>query len=100
MSTLFTISSSWHDSVWLYEKLAFASAGDSIVLLQDAVLAAQSPISLASFLAKCQASKVTVYLLHDDLLLRGIDNKYPDIAQLDYAGFVEQVTKHDKQVSW
>lgn len=100
MSTLYTISSSWHNSVWLYEKLAFAQAGDSILLVQDAVLAAQSPTSLTSFLAKCRASEVSVYLLRDDLVLRGIENKYPEFELLDYAGFVEQVALHDKQVSW
>lgn len=100
MSTLFTISSSWHDSYWLYEKLAFAKAGDSILLLQDAVLAAHSSLSLSSFSAKSRSLGVSVYLLSDDLKLRGIDNKYSDIALIDYSGFVQLVSKLDKQVAW
>ena len=100
MTTLFTISTSWHDSHWLYEKLAFAKAGDSILLLQDAVLAAHSPVSLSSFLAKCQSLDVSVHLLSDDADMRGIDSKYADIALIDYSGFVTLVSQYDKQVAW
>ena len=100
MNTLFTLSNSWHNSHWLYEKLAFASDGDAILLLEDAVLAAHSPLTLASFIAKCQAANVSIYLLGNDLELRGIDNKYPDITLVDYLGFVDLLTKYDKQVAW
>lgn len=100
MSTLFSISGSWHSGVWLYEKLAFAKTGDSILLLQDAVLAAHSPLTLASFLAKCQAASVAVFLLTEDVVLRGVENKYPEIDMVDYGGFIELVAKHDKHVAW
>ena len=48
MSTLFTVNKSWHNSVWLFEQLLFSSRGDVIVLIEDAVLALQSPITLGS----------------------------------------------------
>jgi len=100
LSTLFTLSRSWHDSVWLFEQLAFASKGDAVLLMQDAVLAIHSPLSLGSFLAKCQTNGIAAYCLQEDASLRGVDNKYSQIKLIDYAGFVELVALHKKQVSW
>ena len=100
MSTVFTLSKSWHDSVWLFEQLAFASEGDAIVLLQDAVLAAHSDISLASFLAKCDALNISVFALEQDCQTRGINNKYEQLSLLSYSGFVDLVCQHEKQIAW
>ena len=100
MSTLFTLSRSWHQTTGLFEQLAFAQKGDAILLIEDAVLAMQSPITLASFISKCANADVAVYALLDDLRLRGIDNKYCEINLIDYAGFVELVEEHSKQVAW
>ena len=100
MSTLFTFHSSWHESAWLFEQLGFASQGDAILLLEDSVLALQSPITLASFLAKSSAQQIKVYALADDLRARGIDSKYPQVTQIDYAGFVDLVAQYEKQVAW
>jgi tRNA 2-thiouridine synthesizing protein B len=98
--TLFTLIQSWHDSVAVYEQLAFASAGDTILLTQDAVLALQSQITLATFLAKCESLGVMVAALSEDCHLRGIKPHCSLVKMIDYAGFVELVCKHDKQVSW
>ena len=100
MSTLFTISKAWHDSVWLFEQLCFASKGDTILLIEDAVLSAHSPVSLASFIAKCQALEVGIFVLGDDCKMRGIENHYSGLIEIDYQGFVDLVTKHSKQVAW
>ncbi len=94
------INRSWHEQVALFEPLCFAQSGDTILLLEDAVLAMQSPITLASFLAKCQANQISVAALLDDCRLRGIDNKYPQIDLVDYTGYVDLVIAHDKQVAW
>jgi len=100
LSTLFTTSKSWHETTWLYEQLCFASSGDSILLTQDAVLALQSPLTLASFVAKCHSQSITVRALKEDLQLRGIDNQYTQIELVDYSGFVDLVERHNKQISW
>ncbi|NND82857.1 MAG: sulfurtransferase complex subunit TusB [Gammaproteobacteria bacterium] len=94
------MSRSWHESIWLYEQLAFASPGDAVLLTRDAVLATESPITLASFLAKCEAQGVSVYVLAEDLKLRGVDNKYQNCHAVDYGGFVDLVIQHDKQIAW
>ena len=98
--TLFTLMQSWHDSVAVYEQLAFARSGDTILLTQDAVLALQSQITLASFLAKCESLGVIVAALAEDCQLRGIKPYSSLVKMIDYAGFVDLVCKHDKQVSW
>lgn len=120
MSTVFTINQSWFNRPAVYEQLAFASSGDAIVLIEDAVLALQSPISLASFLAKCERLSISVYYLINDCRLRGIDIQYShdqsDLAEantahvrasesnaiqaIDYAGFVALVADHAKHVAW
>ncbi len=100
MSSLFVLNRSWHDTVWLFEQMAFASEGDAILLIEDAVLALHSPISLGSLLAKCCSMNITVYALKSDCDLRGIENKYSTISMIDYAGYVQLVIAHDKQVAW
>ena len=100
MTTLFTISRSWHNNHWLFEKIAFASPGDAILLIEDAVVGLQASLTLASFIAKCSAAKIGVYALKEDVLLRGVDNAYPEIQLIDYVGFVELTIQHGKQVAW
>lgn len=100
MTSLFTINRSWHNSTWLFESLAFASRGDAILLIEDAVLGIGSPITLASFITKCKMQGVQVYALEDDTRLRGVKNQMPDVSLVDYAGFVALITQFDKQVAW
>jgi sulfur relay protein TusB/DsrH len=99
-STLFTLSESWHDSIWLFEQLAFASEGDAILLLQDSVLGLQSATTLASFTAKCESKNVALYALKDDVDLRGITNYYSNITLISYQEFVGLVVNYEKQVAW
>ena len=94
------LNRSWHEQVYLFEQLCFAQNGDAILLAEDAVLALQSPIALASFLAKCQANNIELFALLDDCTLRGIDNQYDQIELIDYKAYVELVIAHDKQVAW
>ncbi len=100
MSALITITESLFNRPSLYEQLAFASNGDSILLIQDAVLGLQSPIALASFLAKCDVQGIGVFALQEDCDLRGIDNQYNTISLVDYAGFVALVVGNEKQIAW
>jgi len=100
LSTLFTINRSWYQHAWLFEQLAFASRDDAILLIEDAVLSLQSPIALASFTAKCEAKNISLLVLSNDLQQRGIENKYKTIQPIDYAGMVDLVGRHDKQVAW
>jgi len=100
LTTLFTVNQSWYNSAWLYEQLIFASEGDTIIFMEDAVLGLASPISLASFLAKCQAAKISVHAVGEDLAMRGIVNQYASVELLGYDEFVDLVVSTDKQVAW
>lgn len=99
-STLFTLQQSWHKAPWMYERLAFASKGDTLLLVGDAVLALQSPLSLASMLAKCAAAQIAVCALEPDLVARGISNQYPEVELIDYGQFVSLVERYEKQLAW
>lgn len=94
------MNQSWFDRPSLYENKAFATEGDSILLIQDAVLALQSPIALASFVAKCRSNNIGLYALNGDCQVRGIVNQYAEIKLVDYTGFVELVAIHQKQLAW
>lgn len=100
MSTLHTINKSWHNSAWLFEQLLFASKGDVILLMEDAVLALQSPITLGSFMGKCAAMNITVVAQSEDCSLRGVDSQYYAVELISYAQLVALVVEHDKQVAW
>lgn len=100
MSTLFTVNKSWHNNAWLFEQLLFASRGDAVVLMEDAVLALQSPITLGSFLAKCLAMDIKVVAQEEDCSLRGIKNQYAEIELISCADLVALVVSNDKQVAW
>lgn len=84
----------------MHERLAFASQGDAILLMGDAVLAMQSPLSLASFVAKCKAANIRLFALQPDCSYRGIESHYQAIELIDYRRFVELVTEYAKQVAW
>ena len=100
MATLFTLKDSWYQSPWLHERLAYATNGDAILLIEDAVLALNSNVSLASFLAKCSAQNISVYALQPDVQARGIENQYAEVAEVSHQGFVELVVQYQKQVAW
>ncbi len=100
MSTLFTFNKSWHQAPWLYERLGFASDNDAILLLEDAVLALQSPLSLASFLGKCGARSIRLFALQSDIQARAIENCYEEIQIINHDEFVKLVVEYDKQVAW
>lgn len=84
----------------MFEQLCFATSGDAILLIEDAVLAAHSPITLASFLAKCESRGVTVYVLQEDMQVRGVHNQYKQLKPVPYTGFVELTEKHERHVAW
>lgn len=100
MSSLITFSQAWSQSNRLFEALGYAQSDDAILLTGDAVLAMQSPLSLASFVAKCQAQNIRLYALQTDLELRGIENQYPAIEIIDFSDYVKLVVQHSKQVAW
>ncbi len=71
-------------------------AGDSLLLLEDAVYHLRRPGELALL-----PPDLPVYFLAQDLRARGLGEKLPAMASpVDYDGFVELCVRHDKTVSW
>lgn len=97
---LITLTESWHRSPWLYERLAYASPGDAILLMQDAVFALQSPILLSSFIAKCTAQEVSIYCLNVDCEMRGIEASQHPVQRINDQEWLELVLRYDKQVAF
>ena len=100
MASLFTLSKSLHNAVWLYEAKAFASAGDAIVLVEDAVYDLQSNRLLNSFVAKSAVAQIQLYALADDMRTRGVISNKADVKALSLAEFTQLSLDCDKHIAW
>ncbi len=101
MSTLHTINKS------PFERSAFMSAlnhlrpGDTLLMIEDAVVGGRKGSAFAERLENA-AKTCTVCILEPDLAARGMGkNETIQAAKLvDYGGFVELVTSHDRTQAW
>jgi tRNA 2-thiouridine synthesizing protein B len=101
MSTLHTINKS------PFERFAFTSAlnhlrpGDTLLMIEDAVVGARRGSAFAGLLENA-AKTCSVYILGPDLAARGMGkNEMIQAAKLvDYGGFVDLVTGHDRTQAW
>lgn len=81
--------------------MARIAAGDSVLLIEDATVVAVGDTSWREQLkAACQTTKW--FVLQPDLLARGMDGKQliEGFTAVDYEGFVDLVTEHDRVHSW
>ena len=81
--------------------LARASAGDAVILIEDAVIGAMDGTSL-QLVADALSKGITVCALKPDLEARGLANGniMKGVKPVDYADFVDLVTEHDNAQSW
>ncbi len=95
---LHTVTRSPFQSQSLTQCLRYASAGDEILLLEDAVIAGLAEnINLDSI----KKIGVRIYLLQADVLARGLLDKCDkNLDLIDYKGFVLLTVKHDKHMRW
>jgi tRNA 2-thiouridine synthesizing protein B len=101
MSTLHTINKS------PFERSAFISAlnhlrpGDTLLMIEDAVVGARRGNAFAGLLENA-AKNCSICILGPDLAARGMGkNDMIQGAQLvDYGGFVDLVTSHDRTQAW
>ena len=77
------------------------SEGDAVLMIEDAVIGARRGSAVAAMLEDAMKSG-TVYALAADLSARGInpEQTVPGTKIVDYGGFVDLVTQHDRTVSW
>jgi tRNA 2-thiouridine synthesizing protein B len=80
--------------------LAAAQPGAAVLLIEDGVYAATRGNAAESKL-RAALARLEIYVLAPDLEARGMANSVSDGVKLvDYAGFVELVTKYNTCQSW
>lgn len=87
----------------LMSCLGHTLAGDSVLLIEDAVVGAITGTSIAPDLQiAMKEQSVAVYALGPDLAARGLntDRVLPGIQIVDYAGFVDLTVANERNQSW
>ncbi|PFG55128.1 tRNA 2-thiouridine synthesizing protein B [Vibrio sp. ES.051] len=80
----------------LEDAILVCSVHDDILLIEDAVYAANSQHRAFS-----QLKSSSVFALESDIHARGMANRIsPSISVVNYLGFVELTAKQDKSSTW
>lgn len=98
---LHLINKSPFDRNALDSCLRLATAGSSVLLLEDGVYAALEKATSADAV-KSRMEDMTFYVLGPDVSARGLDDTplIDGINIVDYGGFVDLVVEHDVAQSW
>ena len=101
MSMLHTVNKSPFDRDSLGSCLRVIADDGAILLTEDGVYAAMQGTRMADTVAAA-AKNYSVYVLGPDLAARGMseDKVIDGISVVDYDGFVDLVTQHDKVSAW
>lgn len=101
MSTLHTVNKSPFEKPSLDACLAHATAGASVLLIEDGVYAATKGTAVEERVKQALES-VKLFVLGPDLLARGLteDRVIDGINVVDYAGFVDLAAENDKVQAW
>ena len=74
--------------------------GDSIVLIQDAVIGAKAaPTEFKEKLKKLREKDIPIYILKEDLLLRNIQNIEDGFKEITYKELAKLIVEHKRVVS-
>ena len=97
---LHIVNKSSNQSTALQQCLEFAQEGDAVILIEGGVLSACK--QLGTCLLSEPLDKVTIYVLTEDLMVRGLSaaDCYEHINDTLYSGFVALVTQHSPVKSW
>lgn len=101
MPLLHIVNKSHFDHNALRACLRLIKRGSGILLIEDAVYAAQKSPAIDATLAGTMVEN-SVYALVPDLHARGIpcDKVLHEVTVVDYAGFVDLAVEYDNTVSW
>jgi tRNA 2-thiouridine synthesizing protein B len=97
MSILHTVNTSPFQTHALQQCLALLNKQDSLLLLEDAVIAAQAKHAFFEEL-KQLSLQGRLMVLAADLEARGLESSMG--KQCTYADFVDLVVKHKSQMAW
>lgn len=101
MTMLHIVNKSPFERNALSSCLGHALAGDSVLLIEDAVVGAIAGSTAAGELSTALADK-SVYVLKEDLAARGMQESrvVEGIQLVDYGGFVDLTVNNEKTQSW
>ncbi len=101
MSTLHTVNKSPFERSALASALKHLKPGDAVLMIEDAVTGARTKGAFADFLVKA-AQNCSIYVLGPDLRARGMKEAdvIADAKLVDYEGFVDLVSQHDRTQAW
>ena len=97
MSILHTLHTSPFQTHALQQCLTLLNDSDTLLLIEDGVIASQAKHSLFSELSVL-AKQGRLKILSSDLTARGIDNLIGD--KCSYNDFVTLVAEHKSQMAW
>lgn len=101
MATLHTVNKSPFERLTLQSCIGHLLPGDTVLMIEDGVIGARKGSSAAAAVAGALKS-AKVCVLGPDLAARGMrpDQIIDGITVVDYAGFVDLVTSHDRTHAW
>ena len=101
MSVLHTVNKSPYERNSLESCLRHATAGSSILFIEDGVYALLGEAEHAALIQDA-ASRCPLYALKPDLDARGIRSELlmDRVKLVDYHGFVDLAVAHDRVQSW
>ena len=101
MSTLHTVNKSPFETQTLLSCLNHCKDGDAVLMIEDGIYGGLDGTGLSE-IVKDSAARVTLYVLNEDVKARGIDpgRLLGEVTGVDYEGFVDLVTQHDRTQSW
>lgn len=75
--------------------------GDAVLMIEDGVYGALAASGMAEFV-KSKSGSVSIYIMSPDADARGLaaEKLLGEVTGVDYAGFVNLVTEHDRTQSW
>lgn len=95
---LHLVNKSPFNTTALESAVRFAKKGSPVLLFEDGVYAVQAGTALADRMAGI-AGDFDVYVLKEDLQMRGIANIIDGVKEINYPDFVDLVEQH-KPASW
>lgn len=101
MSTLHTVNKSPFERSAFISALNHLRAGDALLMLEDGVVGSRKSSAFAGILENA-AKTCRVYVLGPDMAARGMEAKdlVAGVELVEYSGFVELVTSHDRTQAW
>ncbi|MGV6811821.1 MAG: sulfurtransferase complex subunit TusB [Brevirhabdus sp.] len=101
MSTLHTVNKSPFSTQSLLSCLGHCKDGDAVLMIEDGIYGGLSGTGMSE-LVQARTGSVKIYVLREDMEARGIDGArlLDGVSAVDYDGFVDLVTEHDRAQSW